>query len=730
VVRNVAKGGSWTFAARAGTTGLRLDQPSKNGRLRCGSDLAPILRVRGVAPKRGFPYELAVVIDRHNDSLAARPASCSLGRMLEGTRSMAASPYGFWTSPITSDLVVADSIRLEQVALDGDAIYWTETQPQKQGRTFVYRDGVDGEPERVTPDDANAFSVRARAHEYGGGAFAVSEGVIYFSNNIDERLYRQDAGRPPSPITPAPAGAAADALRYADGVIDRRRGRMVCVREDHTGGGEAITTLVAVDLSGASATQVLVSGNDFYSTPHISPDGNRMSWLTWRHPDMPWVATEAWVGDILPDGTVGNRRRVAGGPDESVFQPEWSPHGDLHFVSDRGSGWWNLYREHDGAIEPMAEMDAEFGRPQWQFGMSTYAFESADRLISCFVRDGVWTLVGIDTRSKRCDVIPTEFTDVAQLRASPGRIVFIGGSPSEAAALVDLDLNSRTHRIVRRSFILREDVRRYVSAPQAIAFPTSGGETAHGFYYPPFSPEFAAPANEKAPVLVKSHGGPTSAASSTLSLSTQYWTSRGVGVLDVNYRGSTGYGRPYRLRLEKQWGLVDVEDCVAGARWLVANRNADPERLMISGGSAGGYTTLCALTPKDGKVFSAGASYYGVSDLEALARDTHKFESRYLDWLIGPYPHDRDTYAERSPINHVDRLSAPVIFFQGAEDRVVPPNQTELMVAALKKRGVPVGYLLFDGEQHGFRKAENIKRALDAELYFYAMLILRSGLRF
>jgi dipeptidyl aminopeptidase/acylaminoacyl peptidase len=650
--------------------------------------------------------------------------------MLGGMKSMAASPYGFWTSPITSDLVVADSIRLEQVALDGDTTYWTETQPQKQGRTFVYRDGVDGEPERMTPDDANAFSVRTRAHEYGGGSFAVSGGVIYFSNNIDQRLYRQDAGGPPRPITPAPAGAAADAFRYADGVIDHRRGRMVCVREDHTGGGEAITTLVAVDLSSATATQVLVSGNDFYSTPRLSPDGNRMSWLTWRHPDMPWVATEAWVGDVLPDGTVGNRRRVAGGPDESVFQPEWSPDGDLYFVSDRGSGWWNLYRAHDGAIEPMAEMDAEFGRPQWQFGMSTYAFESADRLISCFVRAGVWTLAGIDTRSKRFDVIPTEFTDIAQLRAAPGRVVFIGGSSSEAPALVDLDLNSGTHRVLRRSFVLREDVRRYVSIPQPIAFPTGSGETAHAFYYRPFSPEFVAPADEKAPVLVKSHGGPTGAASSTLSLSTQYWTSRGVGVLDVNYRGSTGYGRPYRLRLEKQWGLVDVEDCIAGARWLVANRNADPERLMISGGSAGGYTTLCALTPKDDKVFSAGASYYGVSDLEALARDTHKFESRYLDWLIGPYPQDRETYAERSPINHVDRLSAPVIFFQGAEDHVVPPNQTKLMVAALKERGVPVGYLLFDGEQHGFRKAENIKRALDAELYFYAMLILRCGLRF
>ncbi len=641
---------------------------------------------------------------------------------------MAPSPYGFWSSPITSDLVVGDTVRLEQVAIDGDAVWWSETQPQKQGRTFVYRAGKDGNPERVTPDDANAFSVRTRAHEYGGGAFLVSGGAVIFSNNGDQRFYRQDPGGTPRPITPSPAGAGA--LRYADGVVDLRRSRMICVREDHTGGGEAIATLVAVSLSGATDPEVLVSGGDFYSTPRLSPDGSRLSWLSWRHPNMPWAATELWVGDALADGTIGNARLAAGGPDESVVQPEWSPDGDLFFVSDRGAGWWNLYRERRGAIEPIMEMDVEFARPQWQFGMSTYAFESADRLIACFVRDGVWTLAAIDTRSRRLDVIPTEFTDIAQVRAAPGRVAFIGGSPSEAPALVDLDLASGTRRVLRRAFAVGEDIRRYVSTPEPIAFPTGDGETAHAFYYPPASPDFAAPADEKAPVLVKSHGGPTSAASSTLSLSTQFWTSRGIGVLDVNYRGSTGYGRPYRLRLEREWGLVDVEDCVAGARFLVGNRNADKGRLMISGGSAGGYTTLRALTPESDTVFGAGASYYGVSDLEALARDTHKFESRYLDWLIGPYPQERETYAERSPINHVDRLAAPVIFFQGSEDRVVPPNQTELMVAALRERGVPVGYFLFDGEQHGFRKAENIKRALDAELMFYAMLVLRSGLRF
>ena len=413
-------------------------------------------------------------------------------------------------SPPTSSS--PSSIRLEQAALDGDTIFWSETQPQKQGRSFVYRVKGSGEPERVTPDDG-AFSVRTRAHEYGGGSFAVSDGLVYFSNNADQRIYRQEATSPPRPITPAPAPGAKDALRYADGVVDRPRGRLICVREEHGAGGEPVNTLVSVDLSGAAAPRVLVSGNDFYATPRLSPDGARLAWLSWNHPNMPWVATEAWVGDLQPDGAVANARLVAGGPGESVFQPEWSPAGDLYFVSDRGTGWWNLYRERDGAIEPMAPVEAEFGRPQWQFGMSTYAFESADRLIASFVRDGVWSLAQIDLATTRFDAIPTEFADISQVRAAPGRVVFIGGSPSEPAALVDLDLKTGARRVVRSSAALREDVRRYVSLPEAIAFPTAGGETAHAFYYPPFSPAFEAPEGERAPVLVKSHGGPTSAAS-------------------------------------------------------------------------------------------------------------------------------------------------------------------------------------------------------------------------
>ncbi|HEY3624020.1 MAG TPA: hypothetical protein VGL12_16810 [Roseiarcus sp.] len=301
---------------------------------------------------------------------------------------MAASPYGFWRSPVTSDFVVADSIRLEQVALDGDVLYWSETQPQKKGRSFVYRMAKDGQPEPVTPDDDNGFSVRTRVHEYGGGSFAVSDGVVYFSNDADQRLYRQDGGGQPRPITPPPAGAA-DALRYADGVVDRGHGRLICVREAHARDAEAVDALVSVDLLGERPQRVLVAGADFYSTPRLNPEGNRLAWLSWNHPDMPWVATQAWVGGLGTDGEIAHARLVAGGAGESIFQPEWSPDGDLYFVSDRGSGWWNLYRERDGAIEPIAPMDAEFGRPQWQFGMSTYAFESANRLISCFVRDGV-----------------------------------------------------------------------------------------------------------------------------------------------------------------------------------------------------------------------------------------------------------------------------------------------------------------------------------------------------
>jgi dipeptidyl aminopeptidase/acylaminoacyl peptidase len=620
------------------------------------------------------------------------------------------APYGSWKSPITSDLIVAETIGLDQIALDGEDVYWTEMRPTERGRYVVARRSPDGQTTDVTPPPFNA---RTQVHEYGGGAYAVADGVVYFSHWDDQRLYRQDPGDEPRPITPE------GALRYADGVVDRRRGRMVCVREDHTvAGREAANTLVSLDLEGRERAQVLVSGNDFYTSPRLSPDGSQLAWLTWNHPNMPWDGTELWVGELRADGSLGRAERVAGGVDESIFQPEWSPDGVLYFISDR-TGWWNLYRWHDGHVEPVVEMEAEFGRPQWVFGMSTYAFASADRIVCAYTDQGAWHLASLDTATARLTPVETAYSTIAQVRAGPDRAVFLGGSPTEPTSVVQLDLATGRLEVLRRSSEIAVDPG-YLSLPRAIEFPTEGGLTAHAIFYPPKNREYVAPPDERPPLVVISHGGPTSAASSTLSLSIQYWTSRGIAVLDVNYGGSTGYGRPYRQRLEGQWGVVDVDDCANGARYLVEHGEVDGDRLLIRGGSAGGYTTLCALTFRD--VFKAGASYFGLSDLGIFVGDTHKFESRYLERLIGPYPERADLYRERSPIHRTDRLSCPVIFFQGLEDKVVPPNQAELMVEALRAKGLPVAYIAFEGEQHGFRRAENIKRANDAELYFYSRM--------
>ncbi len=464
--------------------------------------------------------------------------------------------------------------------------------------------------------------------------------------------------------------------------------------------------------------QVLVSGNNFYANPRLSPDGARLAWLTWNHPNMPWDGCELWAADVLADGTLDRAQLVAGGLDESIFQPEWSPDGVLHFVSDR-TGWWNLYRWRAGSIEQLTDLPAEFGVPQWVFGMSTYAFASAERIICAYTQDGVWHLASLDTRTKALTPFDLPYTEVSNVCVGAGCAVFTAASPSQSAAIVRLDLGTGQVTVLRRSSDVAVDAG-YLSTPQSIEFPTEGGLTAHGIYYPPTNRDFVAPAGERPPLLVLSHGGPTGATSTSLSLGMQYWTSRGFAVLDVNYGGSTGYGRAYRQRLDDAWGIVDVDDCVNGARYLVAQGLADERRLAIRGGSAGGYTTLAALTFRD--VFRAGASHFGVSDLEALATDTHKFESRYLDRLVGPYPARRDLYIARSPIHFTDRLSTPIILLQGLEDKVVPPSQAEKMFAAVKAKGLPVAYVPFEGEQHGFRKAENIKRAMEAELYFYSRI--------
>ncbi len=617
------------------------------------------------------------------------------------------APYGSWKSPITSDLIVSGAVGLGELAFGGEDIYWIEGRPSEGGRNVIVRRTKDGNTSDITPPPFNA---RTRVHEYGGGSYFVSEGTIYFSNFADQRLYRQVEGRAPEPLT------SGEKLYYADGVIDRARNRIIAVREDHTEGTrDAINTLVAINLaSGQSDT--IVSGNDFYSTPRLSPDGKRLSWLTWNHPNMPWDGTELWVASLNEDGSLGAPELVAGGESESIFQPEWSPDGVLHFVSDR-TGWWNLYRWKERRAELLYEMKAEFGVPQWGFRMLTYAFESASRIICAFNEQGTWQLASLDTESRELERIETPYTEINNMRAGEGKVLFCGGSPTEPLAVILLDLATNRLEVLRRSTDIQID-EGYLSAARPIEFPTENGLTAHGFFYAPKNRDYEAPEAERPPLLVMSHGGPTSAASTTLKLSIQYWTSHGIAVLDVNYGGSTGYGRAYRERLNGQWGVVDVDDCVNGARYLVERGLADGDRLMIRGGSAGGYTTLAALTFRD--EFKAGASYYGISDLEALEQDCHKFESRYNTSLIGPYPARQDLYKARSPIHFTERLSCPIILFQGLEDKVVPPNQSEMMYEAVRAKGIPVAYVPFEGEQHGFRKAENIKKSLDGELYFYS----------
>ena len=621
------------------------------------------------------------------------------------------APYGSWKSPITSDLIVQGSIGVGQVLLDGDDVYWVEARPSEGGRNAIVRRAPDGQRNDVTPQPFNA---RTRVHEYGGGDYVAHQRAVYFSNFADQRLYRCSPGGEPQAITPAVE------MRYADALFDDHRQRLIAVREDHTTGGhEAVNAIVSLNAEQQESGQLLASGHDFYSSPRLSADGKQLAWLCWNHPNMPWDGSELWVGEFASDGSLENQRRVAGGREESIFQPEWSPTGQLYFVSDR-SGWWNLYRlEMDESATALCEMEAEFGQPQWVFGMSTYAFESAERIICAYIERGHSRLAQLSTTTGKLEKIETPYTDITYLRAKAGHAYFRGGSPTQPAAIVHLDLQNAQHEALQRSNELKID-EGYLSISQPIEFPTEDGQTAHAFFYAPKNLDFKAAPGELPPLLVKSHGGPTSAASTTLALGIQYWTSRGVAVLDVNYGGSTGYGRAYRQRLTDRWGIVDVDDCVNGARYLIERGLVDGARCAITGGSAGGYTTLCALTFR--KLFKAGASHYGVSDAEALAKETHKFESRYLDGLIGPYPERADLYRERSPIYFTDQLAASVIFFQGLEDKVVPPNQAEMMVEALRKKGVPVAYVPFAGEQHGFRRAENIKRALDGEIYFYSRI--------
>jgi len=644
---------------------------------------------------------------------------------------LAVAAYGSWKSPITSNLIARQSIKLLEVRLDGDDIYWLEDRPQENSRCVVVRapdSSINSEP----------YSARTEVHTYGGGAWIVDNGTLYFSNYSDCRLYRQDHNpAQPQPITPASPSPERN-WRYADGLIDRARKRWLGVREDHTDPNRAYpnNTIVAVPLSGpvSSAGTILASGRDFYSSPRLSPNGKHLAWLAWDHPNMPWTASTLYMVGLDSDGMpTRDPIEIAGGGDVSLFQPEWSPDGSaLFYVSDQ-SGWWNLYR-HDlstKATRCITPIQAEFARAQWNFGMSMYAFAGADRMVAAYVIDGLTSLARLDLCSGQFIKLDLPFTEISSVRAdAQGRVVFCAGAPDTPMSIARLDLRTGALRVLKQATDVANDpqVKRYFTVVEPVRFQTKGGKKAYGLFYPPANPDFAAPKNELPPLLVKCHGGPTSAASTALDLTIQYWTSRGIAVVDVNYGGSTGYGRAYRNRLRRSWGIIDVDDCVAAAKHLARRRSVDRERSVMRGGSAGGYTTLAALTFR--KYFAGGASYYGISDISALAKGTHKFEAHYLDWLIGPYPQDKNLYRARSPVFHAQRLSKPVIFFQGDKDPVVPPDQAERMVRALRRKKIPTGYLLFAGEGHGFKKAANMERALDAELYFYSAQVFRTKLLF
>jgi dipeptidyl aminopeptidase/acylaminoacyl peptidase len=610
------------------------------------------------------------------------------------------APSGVWPSPISAEQAAAGRLRLTDIQLDGEDGYWIEGRPTVGGRCVIVRERGGVTTDLIAPP----FSARTAVHEYGGAAMRALAGTVYFCNAPDRRLYRIGPGGP-EPLTENVGD-----LRFADLEIDAARGRIVCVAEDHRG-PSVVNDIRVIPIAGGEAVSI-VAGNDFYSTPRISPDGRSLAWLTWNFPNMPWDGCELWVAALDDAGAPHNRRLVAGSAHESIFQPSWSPDSVLHFSSDR-TEWWNLYRFDDGQVVPLAPMDAECGGPQWVFGYSTYAHCADGRIALWASRDGEWEFHVLHPDGTLAP-LESPYTQFGEYISANGHeVLFLAGGPDAPMGVVRENLLTREQRVLRLDSGDVPIAAGVLSTPHHITFPGQGGDTSHAWFYAPRNDAVADEPGRKPPLLVRAHGGPTSATNFSLDLSVQYWTSRGFAYLDVDYGGSTGYGRPYRERLNGEGGIVDVGDCVEGARHLAETGVVDPDRLFIHGGSAGGYVVLCAMAFHD--VFRAGVSLFGIADVEVLFdHDPHKFESHY----DSPFPEGRARY-DRSPVHFIDRVRGAVLLLQGLDDPVVPPRQAELMFAALQAEGVPCAYIGFAGEQHGFRKAENIARSMEAELYFF-----------
>jgi dipeptidyl aminopeptidase/acylaminoacyl peptidase len=636
--------------------------------------------------------------------------------------SMKTAPFGTWPSVIAAERLAAASIGLSDLRVHEGSLYWRESRPDEGGRQVIMRLDPGGTPRELTPE---GFNVRTRAHEYGGAAYVVLEDGLVFSHFADQRLYLQRGDAAPVAITPP-------GYRYADCQRHPTARTLVCVREDHTestlkANGEERNEIVALDVPTESdfepqAGRVLVTGSDFVAYPRVSPDGKRIAWLWWNHPEMPWDSARVSVADLTGE-VLGPARRIGGGGQRAAIEPHWDRDGSLLFVDDP-DGWWNLQAWQDGTVRAVAPMQREFGGPLWQHGATSFEALGDGRAVARTSRNATDTLGVLDLREgslRELDLPFVAFGDVRAIDAQ--RVATIAYAADEEGALIEVDLAAGTHRVLHRPASAGL-APAWIARAEAIEYPTRAGpkgeaRTAHAFYYAPTNPEFRGPQGEKPPLIVTVHGGPTSVSKPSLSLARQYWTSRGFAVVDVNYGGSTSFGREYRTRLNGQWGVVDLQDAVAAVDFLIAQGKVDPERIAIRGGSAGGYVVLAALAFTDR--FSVGANWFGVSDIQGLAATSHKFERKYDVSLVGAP--DEALYRSRSPIFHLDRFTEPLITFQGAEDKIVTPDQSRRIFEALKQRKVPTAYLEYEGEQHGFRKAENIIRSYEAEIYFYGRIL-------